>query len=268
MYFFLSNTFGFFSQPTNVILFLAGVGFVLMPFRYRLGRSLLICTSISLVIAGLSPLGNMLLTPLEQRFPGLKYPEHIDGVIVLGGSYDRIRGYLSTVLLDDNTPAFTVVASLARRYPDAKIVFSGGTAVADVHVPPEAEAAKLLFLSFGIEPNRLVIEDQSRNTKENARLTFDAIKPKPGSHWLLVTNAFHMPRSVGTFREAGFDVAAFPVGWRTNGWRDFFWPAPFVTENLRRVDVATREWFGLVIYWAVGYSTTLFPGPLESTNSS
>lgn len=259
MYFFLSNTFGFFSQPTNVILFLAAVGFVLMPFRRRLARTLLIGTSISLVVAGLSPLGNMLLTPLEQRFPGLNYPEGIDGVIVLGGSYDRIRGYLSTVLLDDNTEAFTVVASLARRYPDAKIIFSGGTTVPDIYVPPEAAAAKQLFLSFGIEPSRLVIEDQSRNTRENARLTFDMVKPKSGSRWLLVTNAFHIPRAVGTFRKAGFDVVAFPVGWRTNGWRDFFWPAPSVTENLRRVDVATREWVGMIVYWVMGFSKSLFP---------
>jgi uncharacterized SAM-binding protein YcdF (DUF218 family) len=104
-----------------------------------------------------------------------------------------------------------------------------------------------------------VIESQSRNTEENARLTFNTIAPKPGSHWLLVTNAFHMPRAVGAFRNVGFDVTAFPVGWRTNGWRDFFWPSPYATENLRRVDVAMREWIGLVVYWLLGYSKALFP---------
>ena len=259
MYFILSKTLGFFSAPTNLILCLAFLSLVLLGFRRPLGLKLGSAAMVALVLAGLSPLGNMLLTPLEQRFPGLKYPDHIDGVIVLGGSYDRIRGYLSTVLLDDNSHAMIVVAGLAQRYPNAKIVFSGGTVFPDEFVPAEAVAAKQLFMSFGVPPDRLVIEGQSRNTEENARLTFDMIAPKPGSHWLLVTNAYHMPRAVGTFRKAGFDVTAFPVGWRTNGWRDFFWPSPFVTENLRRVDVAMREWFGLAVYWLLGYSTALFP---------
>ncbi len=259
MYFVLSKTLGFFSAPTNLILCLALLSLVLLFFRRPLGLKLGIAAMIALVVAGLSPLGNMLLTPLEQRFPGLRYPDRIDGVIVLGGSYDRIRGYLSTILLDDNSEAMTAVAGLAQRYPDAKIVFSGGTAFTNEHVPAEAAVAKQLFMSFGIEPERLVIEDQSRNTEENARLTFNMITPKPGSHWLLVTNAYHMPRAVGTFRKAGFDVTAFPVGWRTNGWRDFFWPSPSATENLRRVDVAMREWFGLVVYRLIGYSAALFP---------
>jgi len=259
MYFVVSKTLGFFSAPTNLIVCLALLSLVLLCFRRPIGLKLGIAAMIALVLAGLSPLGNMLLTPLEQRFPGLRYPDQVDGVIVLGGSYDRVRGYLSTILLDDNSHPMIVVAGLAQRYPNAKIVFSGGTAFPDEFVPPEATMAKQLFTSFGIQPERLVIEDQSRNTEENARLTFGMIAPKPGSHWLLVTNAYHMPRAVGAFRNAGFDVTAFPVGWRTNGWRDFFWPSPFVTENLRRVDVAMREWFGLAVYRLLGYSKSFFP---------
>lgn len=260
MYFIVSKALAFFSLPTNLILCLALLGLVLIGLRRPLGKTLCIVAAAAIGFAGLSPLGNMLLTPLEQRFAGMQFPDHkIDGIIVLGGSYDRIRGYLSTVILEDSTHTMVVVPGLAKRYPEAKVIFSGGTTEENVHVPPEAIVASQLFASFGISPDRIVIEDRSRNTLENARLTAQLIAPKPGQRWLLITNAFHMPRAMGTFRQAGFDVSAFPVGWRTNGWRDFFWPAPSATEGLRRVDVAVREWIGLIAYRLLGYSKALFP---------
>ena len=74
-----------------------------------------------------------------------------------------------------------------------------------------------------------------------------------------MTSAYHMPRAMGAFRQAGFNVVAFPVGWRTHGWRDFFWPELSVTENLRRVDISTREWIGLIVYKFAGYSNAWLP---------
>ena len=169
---FASKALAFFSLPTNVLLCLALVGLVLIGLRRPIGKTLTIAAAAAIGFAGLSPLGNMLLTPLEQRFAGMQFPDgQIDGIIVLGGSYDRIRGYLNTVILEDSTHAMAAVPGLARRYPEAKIIFSGGTAEENVHVPPEAIVARQLFISFGISPDRIIIEDQSRNTVENARLT-------------------------------------------------------------------------------------------------
>lgn len=260
MYFALSKTLGFLAIPTNLIVCLALAGLVLLVFRRPSGKIISIAALAAFVVAALSPLGNMLLTPLEQRFPGMKFPEQkIDGIIILGGSYDHVRGYLGTISFGENTGPMVAVADLARRYPQAKVVFSGGSAVTQSYVPAEAIAAKQLFVSFGIDAGRILIEDRSRNTEENARLTALLVKPDAASQWLLVTNAFHMPRAMGAFRKAGFSVTAFPVGWRTHGWRDFFWPAPSATENLRRVDVAMREWAGLIVYRLLGYSAVWFP---------
>jgi len=258
MYFFLSKTVGFFSIPSNLIACLALLGLVLMSLRRPLGKVVAVVALAALAIAALSPLGNILLTPLEQRFPFMRFPnQRIDGVIVLGGSFDTHAGYVNTIILGEDTEPMAIVASLARHYPDAKIIFSGGSP--ESNVPTEAAIAKLLFISFGIDANRLLIEDQSRNTEENAQFTARMINPTPDARWLLVTNAFHMPRAVGTFRSAGFNVIGFPVGWRTLGWRDFFWPANTATENLRRVDVAVREWVGLTVYRLLRYSNEWFP---------
>ena len=256
MYFTLSKTLGFLSVPTNVIVCMALLGLVLIVLRRPSGKIVAGAALAALVVAAFSPLGNMLLTPLEQWFPGIIFPhQRIDGIIILGGSYDtQMQGYISTIVLEEDTQPMAVVADLSRRYPQARIVFSGG---AD---PPtsgasEAAIAKQFFVSFGIAPDRISIEEQSRNTKENAQFTAQLIHPTPQSQWLLVTSAYHMPRAMGTFQSAGFNVIAFPVGWRTHGWRDFWWPATSATENLRRVDVAAHEWIGLLTYRLLGYSS-------------
>jgi uncharacterized SAM-binding protein YcdF (DUF218 family) len=202
----------------------------------------------------------MLLTPLEQRFPDGQYPtQNINGIIVLGGSYDtESHSYLSTIVLGEDTEPLAVMVDLARRYPKAKIIFSGGS---PQDTENEAKIVKRYFISFGIAPDRILTEGQSQTTAENARFTADLLHPAPPSRWLLVTSGYHMPRAVGAFRKAGFDVIAFPAGLRTHGWRDMWRPESTATDNLRRVDIGVHEWVGLLHYKLKGYSSEWFPGP-------
>jgi uncharacterized SAM-binding protein YcdF (DUF218 family) len=127
--------------------------------------------------------------------------------------------------------------------------------------PPESQFALGLLESFGIARNRIVAEDKSRNTVENALFSKAIAQPKPGDRWLLVTSAYHMPRSVGVFRKAGFPVEPYPVDWRVRGTSDIWAPFQTVSDGLRRTDTAVREWIGLVVYWLTGRSSELFPGP-------
>jgi uncharacterized SAM-binding protein YcdF (DUF218 family) len=106
-----------------------------------------------------------------------------------------------------------------------------------------------------------VLEEASRTTAENATRLRAMLAPKPGERWLLVTSAFHMPRAIGAFRKAGFDVEAYPVDWRTRGWVDARVPFDRLSSGLARTDVALHEWGGLVIYWLTGRSSDLFPAP-------
>ena len=236
----------FLSVPSNLLVLSAIFSFVLLIFHRRLGAISANLSLAAFAIATLSPLGNMLLTPLEQRFPEQVYPPDIQGVIVLGGSYDAVsHGYMSTIVLQEDSEPMAVMVDLARRYPEAKIVFSGGTAPG-VTGPSEADIVKDYFVSFGIAPDRILTEGQSQTTEENARFTARMLRPTPSSRWLLVASGYHMPRAVGAFRKAGFNVSAFPVGLRTHGWRDFWRPEAIATDNLRRVDIALHEWVGLI----------------------
>ena len=252
----------FFLIPSNLLALGAMLGFVVLAFRRRIGAIVAVFSLAAIVIGSLSPLGNMLLTPLEQRFPDGQYPtENIDGIIVLGGSYDtESHSYLSTIVLKEDTEPLAVMVDLARRYPKAKIIFSGGSEDPKDNVS-EAKVVKGYFISFGIAPDRILTEGRSQTTAENARFTAELLHPAPSSRWLLVTSGYHMPRAVGAFRKAGFDVIAFPAGLRTHGWRNLWRPESSAADNLRRIDIGVHEWVGLVDYKLKGYSSEWFPAP-------
>ena len=148
------------------------------------------------------------------------------------------------VALNEAAERITATVELARRYPNARIIFSGGTA-ALIQTPAEAAIAVREFEALGVAHDRITAEEQSRNTIENAVFSRLIAQPKPGERWLLVTSAYHMPRAMAAFRAAGFPVEAYPVDWRTRGPIDATAAVCFVGDGLRRTDFAVHEWVGL-----------------------
>ena len=268
MFFVAAKILGFFALPSNILISLGLIGIVLMSTRFaRAGRRLAVTALILLALGGLSPLGNALILPLEERFPiwdGSRDGSRgaPSGIIVLGGALDTVvsepRG---EVALNEAAERMTVVAELARRFPKARIVFSGGSGRIVHDGVTEASLAARLFESFGIVNSRIVLEDKSRDTDENAGFTRELLQPKSGERWLLVTSAHHMPRSVGVFRAAGFTVEPYPVDYRTRGAIDLLRPFSNVGDGLRRTDTAAREWVGLAVYRLTGRTAEFFPRP-------
>jgi uncharacterized SAM-binding protein YcdF (DUF218 family) len=264
MFFVAAKILGFFALPSNILIALGLVGIVLMATRFaRAGRRLAVAALILLAIAGLSPLGNAIILPLEERFPPWDAARGAPtGIISLGGALDTVvsepRG---EVALNEAAERVTVVAELARRFPGARIVFSGGSGRIVYDGVTEASLAARLFESFGIARQRIILESKSRDTDENARFTKELLQPRQDERWLVVTSAHHMPRAIGSFRAAGFPVEAHPVDFRTRGAIDLLRPFSNVGDGLRRTDTAAREWVGLVVYWVTGRSAELFPGP-------
>lgn len=264
MYFVLAKILGFFALPSNIALVIGLVGIALLPTRFaRTGAKLATTGLIVLAIIGLTPLGNALILPLERRFPPWDPAgRDPDGIVVLGGALDSVvAGARGDIALNEAAERMTDVAALARRYPAARIVFSGGTGQLVFQGANESDLARRLFASFGIAEVRISVDDRSRDTVENARFSKIVADPKPGERWLLVTSAYHMPRSMGAFRHVGFAVEAYPVDWRTRGTSDLWRPFTNVGDGLRRTDTAMREWVGLVVYRLNGYSAELLPGP-------
>ena len=261
--FVVSKIAGFFAIPSNLMILMGIFGALLLRTSWaRGGRRLVIASLVLLAIAGLSPIGNILILPLEQRFPAWDSSRGApDGIVVLGGAITPdVAAIRNDAALNEAAERMTATVELARRYPNARVIFSGGDGSL-VHSGNESEAALRLFERLGLAAGRVAAEDRSRNTVENAVFSKQIASPKPGERWLLVTSAYHMPRAMGIFRMAGFPVEAYPVDWRTRGVEDALRPFPTLAEGLRRTDTAMREWAGLVVYRLNGRSSELFPGP-------
>jgi uncharacterized SAM-binding protein YcdF (DUF218 family) len=181
---------------------------------------------------------------------------------VLGGAIDADLSVVHNTPVVRGAPdRIIVAAALARRYPTARVVFSGGSANLVSNDAREADFAGAIFESLGVDKSRLIMERASRNTQENAEFCKALVKPKEGERWVLVTSAFHMPRSVGLFRKAGFAVEPYPVDWRVGGSDDLMALSNVAVEGLGRTDLAIREWMGLIAYRLTGRIDELLPGP-------
>jgi uncharacterized SAM-binding protein YcdF (DUF218 family) len=263
MFFALSKILAFLAKPSNVLFLLAFAGILLMATRHaRAGRRLATVSVLLLLALGLSPLGAWSVRVLENRFPAWDASRGApDGIIVLGGSIGpEVSAARRQISMGASTERLTIIPELARRYPNAKIVFTGGSARL-LGGPREADYVTALMETFGLPRDRVLIERDARNTQENATLTRAMVDPKPGERWLLVTSSWHMPRAVGAFRKAGFEIEPYPVDWITTGetlWPGF--PNSFV-NGLGAIDNAAHEWVGMLAYWLTGRSSEFFPGP-------
>jgi uncharacterized SAM-binding protein YcdF (DUF218 family) len=267
MIFILSKIVNFFALPSNALMVICVLGLALLimtPFRRIATRLLAVGFGLYLVF-GLSPASSWLVLPLTERFPAWKPDGRApDGIIVLGGAINAEATVArSSLEVDQSAERILAMLKLARQYPSARIVFSGGSGNLIAHSVAEAPIAGQLLEDFGVAKDRIILESESRTTAENAEFTKRLVSPKPGERWLLVTSAFHMPRSIGSFRNVGWDVEAYPVDWRSQGWTEALDPFDKMSAGLARADSAIHEWTGLIGYWLTGHSSELFPGPRE-----
>ncbi len=264
MFFIASKVIFFCIQPSTLAFLALLLGVLLVGRNPKWGRRILYAGLAMIVIFGFLPTGNILVLPLEERFGSHVPPvprENISGIILLGGFEDgsitRARGGLA---LNEAAERLTETLRLAQALPDAKVVFTGGSGSLfggeGIGGP-----VRQFFIDAGIAPERIVVENNSRNTYQNAVFTKALLKPTPQDRWLLVTSAYHMPRSIGVFRKVGFDVIPYPVDFRTRDQGDAFRPFDSIGAGLQRTDLATKEWIGLLAYRITGRSSALFPGP-------
>lgn len=207
------------------------------------------------------PLDQWALAPLENRFPAPGVTSGFDGILVLGGALetaltqDRARPSLNA-----SSERLIEFVALARKYPEAKLAFTGGPLPNRPDGPPEADGARQLFETLGLSADRVTFESQSLTTRENAVLSLQKIKPDPAQKWLLLTSAAHMPRAIGAFRAVGWNVTAYPVGYKTflntslRATRGF-------GERMALLDIASHEWVGLLYYRLTSRVNVLFPSP-------
>lgn len=264
MFFTLSKVGWALLAPSNLLVLMMVAGALLAIRRRRLGVTLSVLGLVGLVVGGLSPLPRFALGTLEDRFPAfVDDGRRVDGVIVLGGAENpyisAARGQPS---FSDAAERIFALGDLARRYPEARLVFTGASnSLFDTPGQTESDTTRAVLPSLGLSPDRVLLEDRARNTAENARYVMEMVRPKPGERWLVVTSAAHMPRAIGCFRAIGFEVTAYPVDYHTVTGEMVWRPYQTIGEGLADLDGAAREWVGLAAYWVTGRISMPFPKP-------
>lgn len=259
----ISKLFWWLFQPSNLLLLLLVAGAALLWSRHRnLGRRLVAAAAAIAVIIAVVPLDAWMIRSLENRFPAVEaLPERVTGIITLGGAVDQAvtaaRGQIS---LKRYVERLTVFVALAHRYPEARLAYTGGSASLFRPDLKEVPVARRFFAEMGLDPVRVAFEDRARNTHENAVFAHALLRPGPGETWVLITSAMHMPRAVGAFRKAGWHVLPYPVDYVTAG-RGGFSLRLSLSTGLAGLSAAVKEWTGLVAYYLLGRTGSLFPGP-------
>lgn len=263
MNFILSKIIWVIISPSNALLLLLLLGAFLSVAQRenwrRFGRRLCFTVALLFFLIAVFPVSDWLLIPLENRHPAVR-PDRVDGILLLGEDekprISHARGQPVTYLSGQNYVTF---AALAREYPKAHLVFAGGSGLLapDPNIK-DAEVARRALAGMGVPVDRMVFEDQSRNTYENAVKAAALVHPTPQQTWLLVASARHMPRSLGCFRKAGWNIFPATTGYLTDG--VFSARLTFnLGEHLYYANRAVHEYVGLLAYRLMGYTDKLWP---------
>lgn len=171
----------------------------------------------------ITPLPEWGMTLLENRFSEVQQlPKDVKGVIIIGGIVDRkisqVRGEPSFNMFGAR---MVPLLKLMETRPELTYMIMGG---GKPYIEGYQEADILMRHLDYIKPKlgKLLFDNISSTTVESAQVSYNMIKPKRGEKWLLLTSAYHMPRAVGVFKNAGWDIIPYPVDFRTSGkyeWR-------------------------------------------------
>lgn len=219
----------------------------------KLSRRLLALCAFLLLMVGFLPIGEWLIAPLENRFAAnTALPQQVDGIVVLGGAISPYKSSAwNQVQVGAGADRIIGFQYLAKLYPGAQLVYTGGSGALTDQQFKEAEQAQILMDQLDLSGRAIVFESESRNTYENAVNSKALLTPGSEEKWLLITSAFHMPRSVGVFCSLGWPVQAYPVDFYSKK-GDLLRVEFNFSGNLQILRTAIREWVGLIAYRITG----------------
>lgn len=249
-------------SPDSLIVILGVSAWITAMLNWqRISRTLLAACALLLLLIGCFPVGEWLIAPLENRFTtNAALPKEVDGIVVLGGALSPLRSNIwQQPELNQAADRLANFLYLARLYPNAQLVFTGGSGAASEQEFKEAEMAQILFDQLGLTERAIIFESESRNTSENAKNSKQLVTPEIDENWLLITSAFHMPRSIGVFCQQQWIVQPYPVDHYSQKGNLLRLDFSF-SENLSVLKIAVREWVGLLAYRISGRTDRLLPG--------
>jgi uncharacterized SAM-binding protein YcdF (DUF218 family) len=260
--YYASKIFWLAAQPLSLALLLLVFSLLVGLLKWnRLRTWASIAAALVLFLTLFTTSGSVLLQVLEDRIPRAALPAGGPGcIIMLGGGVEAeviaARGGFEMNQAGDR---FIETLRLAREFPAARILVSGGDGSFSGNYEGDAVVATRFFEAFDVPADRLIRETDSRTTFENVENTKALLTANGLDRCLLITSAFHMPRSVGLFRKLGLDVLPWPTDFRTTGRASLALDFTQPSTNSQLMTTALREWTGLLVYYIAGRTHALFP---------
>jgi len=252
--FLLSKLFVVLTQPLAWVVALLAVS-LLMPRRAVPSRTLAGLALGLLLLLGWLPLPDALIRNLESHYAEMSPAAQLQGyvgMVVLGGSTDA--GYVAQdhtqPVLNSAAERITAPLALLHANPQLRVIYTGGDGSLQRSGPSEAEQARRFFEAVGVSSPFVQYEAASRTTHENAMLSAQLPGVDIRQRWLLVTSAWHMPRAMATFAQAGWNVTPYPVDFRTGS--NTPWTAYSLADGARRWQLALHELLGIAAYRVMG----------------
>jgi uncharacterized SAM-binding protein YcdF (DUF218 family) len=260
MSFYLSKIIWFLFNPFNLILILLFFGLLLNLIPLKLFSKICYLFSFLLFfITGILPIGSFLNYNLEKDFfYTASYPEHIDGILILGGATNPfLSNEHNQINFNDSSERLIESIFLIKRFPDAKVIFSGGSGSISEPNLTHAFVAKKFFQNMDIDHKKIIYEDKSRNTYENILFSKRIARPHSAEKWLLVTSAFHLKRSLAISEKLKWTFIPFATDFNKS--KKFKWRLSInFLSNINEFNKASHEWMGLISYYLMGRSSSIF----------
>jgi uncharacterized SAM-binding protein YcdF (DUF218 family) len=259
VFFFLSKLLDVFLSPLTWVIVLVVLA---VPWRrraarrWRRKRAFGIAALAVVLLFSSGFVSDHLWQSLEDQATRTYRPDvTYDAVVLLGGVGDEFvwaeRGELA---LNENVERLIATNRVLHEGHARVAIVSGGPVDPKLSAFSEAKLLAQHLREWGIEEDRIVIEDRARNTRENALYTAEIVRARGLQRVLVITSAFHVPRSADCFRAVGLDVDFLPVDYRSRRSipLTFAGMLPRATA-LEHNSAALREILGRVIYRAQGY---------------
>lgn len=250
MFFSLSRLFSIFINP----LLYFWLGIAVLFWRYR-KKYPIFKWSIALGIYFLlliSPISLCFIQYWENLHPAIFPQEKLDAVVVLGGGSIYHDEEKDQYVLGNNFPRFLEGSRIILKDKARFIIASGGEPnQLPAKIKGESQSYSIWLKELGIDEQRIIIEDRSFNTYQEALFLREIFAKYQIKKFYLVTSALHMPRSMAVFQKQGFNPVAYPVGHLVTSLNhDHF---PWKIGNLEKLNSLLHEIVGFMTYKMANY---------------
>jgi uncharacterized SAM-binding protein YcdF (DUF218 family) len=235
--FLLKKVFGLMLMPMSIlmVLFFIGISMLWSYRRQPMAKKILTIATLLFILSGYGVFSHWPLEKLENLYPpldiGAAKLSNIKWIVVFGGDPDETVIRLVEGVL------------IYRNLSGAKLLVSGGKVYASA---PESACAKMarMAMNLGVKPSDIVQENTSRDTKDEARIIKSLIGDK---RFILVTSAYHMPRSMLLFMAQGMHPIPSPTGYLIQAEShlspEWFFPSAY---GIRTTELVVHEVLGII----------------------